>query len=122
MALTKDQIRERLKYVQKDITGTRADYFAAAISERIKRNILGILISGDGTARTITFEKKTEAAAYESIFKSVQIPATGNVWLPVDSNYSLEDPILVLEGGTNIAGTASAGTLPTTIIYYDDEL
>jgi len=123
MGLTRDQIRERLKHVQKDITGTRADYFAAAVPERVKRNILAILVSSDGTDGTITIDKKSEAGAYAEIFKAVQIVAKANVWLPIDSNFSLEDPIVVLEGGTNIAGTASSGrTFPTTIIYYDDEL
>ena len=121
MALTRDQIRERLKYAQLTLSGTMASIFSSDVAERAKRNIVLIWMNGDGTARTVNVEKVKEDDTWDMIFKAVHVPATDDIEIP-KSGFDIENPIIVLEGGTNLSFIASAGTPYVTVVWYDDEL
>jgi len=120
MVLTRDQIRERLKFKDVDIGTTRTKVFDAVVPERVKRNIVAIVLIADATNRTVEIEKLEEdGTTYTMIFDDYNVVANSNAWIP--PQYDLERPIIVLEGGTNLylkATSAIAGT----VIYHDDEL
>lgn len=125
MGLTRDQIRERLKFKDVDIATTRTAVFAAVVPERVKRNIIAIVLIGDGSVRTVEIEKlkdggdPTKDADFTMIFDDYNVPANDNAWIP--PQYDLERPIIVLEGGTNLYLKASSA-IAGTVIYWDDEL
>lgn len=121
MGLTRDQIRERLKYAQLTLSTSRQNIFSSDISEYVKRNIVLIRLNGDGTARTVEIEKVEEDDTYEMIFDGVNVPASTDEEIP-KSGYDIENPVVVLEGGTNLSFIASAGAPEVTVIYWDDEL
>lgn len=121
MGLTRDQIRERLKYAQLTLSTGRANIFSSDVPEEVKRNIVLIRLHGDGTARTVNIEKVEEDDTWEMIFDTLNVPASTDEEIP-KSGYDIENPILVLEGGTNLSFIASAGAPEVTVIYWDDEL
>jgi len=124
MGLTRDQIRERLKYAQLTVSNARQNVFGSDVAERVKRNIVAILIMTDATLRYVEIEKQKEDDTWEMIFDNVPIDvATGPFGLvQLPNNYDIENPIIVLEGGTNLSFIASAGAPEVTVIYWDDEL
>ena len=124
MALTRDQIRERLKYAQLTLSNARQNIFSADVPERVKRNIVAIILMTDATLRYVEIEKQKEDDTWEMIFDNVPVDvATGPFGLvQLPNNYDIENPILVLEGGTNLSFIASAGAPECTVLYWDDEL
>jgi len=126
MGLTRDEIRERLKYAQLTLSDSRQNIFTSDVPERVKRNIVAIYVMTDETLRYVEIEKQLEDDTWEMIFDNVPIDvATGNeqgmVQLP-KGHVNIEDPIVVLEGGTNLSFIASAGAPEVTVLYWDDEL
>jgi len=126
MALTRDQIRERLLYAQLTLSGSDQNIFSSDVAERVKRNIVAIFIMTDATLRYVEISKVKEDDTLDMIFDNVPIDiATGNeqgmVQIP-KGHYDIEDPILVLEGGTNLSFKASGGVPEVTVLYWDDEL
>jgi len=125
MALTRDQVRERLKYSQLTLSNSRQNIWSSDIPERTKRNIVAIYIMTDATLRYVEIEKVKEDDTWDMIFDNVPIDvATGNeqgmVQIP-KGHYDIEDPILVLEGGTNLSFISSLGAPEVTVIYWDDQ-
>lgn len=126
MGLTRDQIRERLKYAQLTVSNARQNLFSSDIPEEVKRNIVAIFLNTDATLRYVEIEKVEEDDTWEMIFDNVSVDvATGNLGgitqLPKGA-YDIENPIIVLEGGTNLSFIAGAGAPEVTVIYWDDEL
>ena len=120
MVLTRDQIRERLKFKDVDIATTRTKVFAAVVPKRVKRNIVAIVLIADATNRTVEIEKLEEdGTTYTMIFDDYNVVANSNAWIP--PQYDLERPIIVLEGGTNLYLKATAA-IAGAVIYHDDEL
>jgi len=124
MALTRDQIRERLKYAQLTLSTSRQNIWASDIPERVKRNVVAIILTTDATLRYVEIEKVLEDDTYSMILDNVPVDVgTGvNGIVPMPHNYDIENPILVLEGGTNLSFISSAGAPEVTVIYWDDEL
>ena len=125
---------ERLSYAQLTISNTRQYFFAEDttpddVPERMMRNIVAIIIFGDGTtSRTVEIEKLKDGHAevpieadFDMIFDNVPVPPAGVVQLP-PADYDIENPIVVLEGGSNISAIADAGSPEATLIYWDTEL
>ena len=113
---------ERLSYAQLTIGTSRANFFADDVPEGVMRNILGILLFGDGTAsRTVEIEKVEEDDTYDMIFDNIPVPPAAVVPLP-PADYDIENPIVVLEGGTNLSAVASAGAPEATVIFWDTEI
>ena len=124
--LTKQEIRDRLRYAQLTIGTSRANFFAEDIPERKMRYIVAIFIFGDATAtRLVEIEKLKDghadppvAADYDMIFDNIGVAPTEKIQLPKDK-YDIEDPIITLEGGANLAAVADAGAPEATVIYWD---
>jgi len=113
---------ERLSYAQLTIGSSRANFFASDVPERVMRNIVAIILFGDGTAsRTVEIEKVKEDDTYDMIFDNIPVPPAGVVPLPPEG-YDIENAIVVLEGGTNISAIANAGAPEVTLIYWDTEI
>ena len=122
MVLTKEEIRERLQTDSVTITTSRTA-LTAAVPESKMRYIVAIILIGDGNAsRTVDIEKLEEdGSTYTMKFNDVPVAPADVRQLPTD--YDIENPILVLEGGTRPYGTVSAGSgLNATIVYWDSEI
>jgi hypothetical protein len=122
MVLTKEEIRERLQTDSVTITTSRTA-LTAAVPESKMRYIVAIILIGDGTAsRTVDIEKLEEdGSTYTMKFNDVPVAPADVRQLPTD--YDIENPILVLEGGTRPYGTVSAGDgLNATIVYWDSDV
>jgi len=103
-----------------NIGTSRTAVFGTVVPERIKRNILAIVLISDGTDRTVEIEKLEEdGTTYTMIFDDYRTGTT-NSWIP-PSGFDIENPVILLEGGTNLYLKASSA-IPATVIYYDDEL
>ena len=114
--LTNIEIAQRLKFAYKQATTSRADVFSSAVPSGKTRNIVWILLSGDGSnASKVTIEKKDKNGSY-STFIAPHVAASGNTQIGSDN---LQNPVITLASGENIAITASAGTPDVTIVYWD---
>ena len=119
MPLTREQIMERLEYKSLSLTTSRQNFFSSDVPEKVIRYIVAIFIIGDGSAsRTVDIEKVKEDDTYDMIFNDVPI-APSDV-RPIPPSYDIENPIIKLNGGTNLSAVANAGTPKVTIIYWDD--
>lgn len=124
-----ESIIDKLRVKSVDIGTSRTKAFSAGeyhmddtadiIDENKTRCIVLILLIGDGSgSRTVTIEKLEEdGTTYTEKFKNVPI-APADV-RPIPPTYDPQKPILVLEGGTNLYLTASAGSPYATIVYWD---
>ena len=124
--LTKQEIRDRLRPAQLTIGTSRANFFTDDIPERKIRYIVAIFFFGDATAtRTVEIEKVKEDDTYEMVFDNIGVAPTEKVQLPKDQ-YNIEEPIIVLEGGTNLSAVADAEATPpaleATAIYWDNDI
>lgn len=120
--LTKEEIRERIRYAQLTIGTSRANFWSDDVPERKIRYVVAIFIFGDATAtRLVEIEKVKEDDTYEMIFDNIGVAPTEKVPIPKDQ-YNIEDPILVLEGGTNLSAVADAGAPEATVIYWDSDI
>jgi len=82
-----------------------------------------LIFTGDGTAsRTIDVEKLEEdGSTYTMKFEDIPVGPSQIQRIP-NTGYDIENPIMVLEGGSRPYATASGGTPKCTIIYWDDEI
>ena len=121
--VTLDQIRERLKYLQKWITtiGT-TDLFSSNVPEKAMRYVVAVFLQAKDTTAVVSIKKKTEAGAYEVIFPEVNVAVSEIKAIP-PQGYNLEHPVIALEGGTNLAAELVSGTSASvTVIYWDSEV
>jgi len=117
--IPKETIRERLRYKQKWVTTSITNIFDSNVPEDKLRNIVKIIICGDGQAdRTLTLYKRKEDGSYEVIIENIHVAAPEVKELP-SGYYDIEYPLIVLEGGTNLAGKVSGNSLSVTVIYWD---
>jgi len=101
----------------------------AAVPDRKMRFIVKMVLHGDGvTSRTVDIEKlkkdgtPTVDADFTMKFNDVPV-APADVRNIPEGSYDLENPILVLEGGTRPYGRVSAGAgLNVTTIYWDNDV
>ena len=119
----KNIIRQRLRHVYKEITTTtETDIFSSNVPEHKMRNIVKIILEGNGSSTAVvTISKKKEDGTYEVIIPNINVAAPEHKEIP--QSYSIEDPIIVLEGGTNLAAKLVSGTsVHLTVIYWDSEV
>lgn len=119
MRLTKAELRERVQTEQKWITTSRTDLFNS-VPERKIRYVVAIVMSGDSAVRRARIEKLEEdGTTYTAKFDKVPVPADD---IQVLGNYNIEDPLMVLEGGTKLVGSVDGNSISVTTIYYDDDI
>lgn len=130
--LTKEEIWDRLRVKSVWITPTRTPFFVAAeahmhatlntLAEQYRRYIIMLLFQGNAiTAQSATVEKLEEDGTYTMKFSDIQIQASAMPQIP-NGGYSIEDPIMSLEGGTNLYGTVNGNSNNLSIIYWDSEI
>jgi len=122
MKLTKQEIRDRLKYEQKWITTSNTNIFASDVDEYKIRYIVKIILIGDqSTTRVAEISKKLEAGSYDTFIPNINVVASEKKEIP-EGSYDIEDPIITLEGGTNLAGKVSGNSISMTVIYWDNDI
>jgi hypothetical protein len=122
MKLTKQEIRDRLKYEQKWITTSNTNIFASDVDEYKIRYIVKIILTGDqSTTRVAEISKKLEAGSYDTFIPNINVVASEKKEIP-EGSYDIEDPIITLEGGTNLAGKVSGNSISMTVIYWDNDI
>lgn len=98
-----------------------ANAWSSDISENTIRNIVGMWMVGDNTGdRRVTIEKVEEDDTTTDKFPSIPVATDG--FVAVHTTYDLFNPILRLEGGTNLKGTVDGGTGVDVILNYWDEI
>ena len=116
--ISKEDIREKLKFAQKWITTTTTDIFSSNVPEDTMRYIIKLIITGDQvTTRVVEIKKKKEDGTYVTIIPNITVAATETEEIP--KFHDLESPIITLEGGTNLAGVVSGNSVSVTVIYWD---
>lgn len=120
--MDREIIRQRLKFAQRQVTTTITDIFGSNVPESKIRYVVKIIVTGDQvTTRVLTLYKKKEDGTYEVFVPNISVPAPGYKEIP-EGGISLEDPILTLEGGTNIAGRVDGNSLSVTVVYWDNDV
>lgn len=120
--ISREIIMERLKTANVTV-GTSRTPLTAAVGEAYMRNVVDIVIVGDGeTSRTVTIEVLQEdGTTYTAKYTSIPVAPSEIVHL--NPNPDIENPIMVLEGGTRPYGTVNAGSgVNVTIIYWDNDV
>jgi len=120
MGLTKQEIRDRLKLTSVWLTTSRTPFFAAVPEDRF-RYIVAIWLNGNRqVTEDVTIEKLKEDGTYEEKFSPIPVAPADFRQIP-EGSYSLEDPIIALEGGTRLYGKTSGISLNAEVAYWDSE-
>jgi len=126
LVLQKENIWTRLKtestWVMPTNISSRTALFAA-VAQRQFRYVVGVWISGNKQVNvTIEFEKslETDPVTYETKWSPISVAPADFRQIPKGS-YSITDPIVTFEGGTQFFGkTDVAGhSLNVTVDYWD---
>jgi len=127
MVLGKEEIWERLRVESKWITSSDpsnpTDFFASNVAERKFRFIVAIWVPGNLVQLTrIQIFKKKEDGTYDE--KWSPIPVAPADFRQIPKGYSIEDPILGLEGGTNLAASVdiAGNSLNMSVAYWDSDI
>jgi len=118
--IPREVVIERLGYAQITVGTSDTNFFSSDVPERKMRNIVAIFLIGDGTSRTVDIKKVKEDDTTDTIFDGVPVPPADIV--PIPEKHDIMNPIIVLEGGTNLAAVASAGAPTATLIYWDNDV
>jgi hypothetical protein len=123
--VTKDEIREKLKTVEAQVT-TDWTAIGGAVDDDAFRYIVALWINGDMQAtRTIAFSKLAKGGTVptnlSALWDPIPIAPADFRQIPMGS-YSIEDPIAVLEGGTRLYGKVDGNSVSVTINYWDSEI
>lgn len=115
----KREVLERIQTVPATIKTAITDIFASPVPSDKIRYVFSIHLFGDGiNQQKVDILKKEIDGSYTPKFTGVNLAATGNFDL---GKGDPERPIIVLEGGTNLAGKSSVANITATILYWDDE-
>lgn len=118
--MDRSQILERLRVAQITVGTSETDFFSSNVPENTMRYVVAIILNGDGSStRTVTIYKKSENGSYSTLVDKWAIAPTDTKMLP-PNQYDVENPLFVLEGGTNIAAKTDGGAPSATLIYWDD--
>lgn len=125
MVLTKDDIRGRLitksVWITSDTPATPTDFFAANVPEGNMRFIVALFLPGQmiNTVRMQIMEKK-EDGTYEIKFCPIPVAPADFRQIP-EGSYSIEDPVLKLAGGENLAASIDTigSSLNLSLTYWD---
>lgn len=132
MVLTKEEIWERIRVKSVWLTEQRTPLFASTddhmggtvalptLTERYIRYIVSLLFQGNAiVAQSGSIEKYEEAGTYTMKWSDIQIAPASMPQIP-EGSYSLEDPIISIEGGTNLYGHVNGNSINLTVTYWDD--
>lgn len=121
MVLTKEEIREIIRNYEVWLTEDRVAMLPAVVDESRNRFIVQITFTGDQQVnRTADIEKLEEDASYTMKFSNIPIAPAAMVNLA--PNEDIEQPILVMHGGSQLYGSVSGNSLQVMTRYWDDEV
>jgi len=120
--MDKKLIRQKIRHKQKWIGTTYTKVFDSNVPESKLRYVVKIIITGDqSSTRVLNLYKVKEDGSYEDFIPNINVAAPEYKEIP-EGSYDIENPIITLEGGTNLAGMiASGNTLSITVIYWDND-
>jgi len=132
MVLTKQEIWDRIRVKSVWLTSARTPFFEAGeehmsttadtLAERYIRYIVCLLFQGNAiTAQSAKIEKIDEDGDYIVKWSDIQIQPSAMPQIPQGS-YNIEDPIISLEGGTNLYGHVNGNSINLSITYWDNEV
>lgn len=124
----KSQIRGKLETESTWITSTDptapTDVFSSDVDEDQMRYIVLVYVPGQmSESVTIELLQKEEDGSYSTKFCPIPVAPADTKQLP-EGSYSIEDPVVVLEGGTNLSGAVdvTGSSLNVTVNYWDHEV
>ena len=129
MVLGKEEIWERIRVKSVWLMPARTPFFVAGeehmqavanvLVERYMRYIISMLFQGNAIVhQSAKIEKYKEDGTYEVNWSDVQIAPAAMPQIP-EGAYDIENPIIVLEGGTNLYGHVNSNSINLTITYWD---
>ena len=123
MPIDRRKIMEILQTEAKVVGTSDTDIISSNVPEKTFRYIVRIDLIGDGVAsRTVDIKYKDESGNYTTKFPMIPVPPADVRQIPQGS-WDIENPILVLEGGTNLAGKVNAGAgVSLVVTWWDDEV
>lgn len=136
--LTKEEIWDRIRVKSVWLMPTRTPFFVAGeehmkaasnhLQEQYRRYIVYLLFQGNAiAAQSANVEKlgddadPTLDASFTMKWSDIQIQPSAMPQIP-DGAYSITDPIISLEGGTNLYGRVNGNSINLSIIYWDSEV
>lgn len=135
--LTKEEIWDRIRVKSVWLMPTRTPFFVAGeehmkatnhLQEQYRRYIVCLLFQGNAiTAQSAKLEQlgddadPTLNASFTMKWSDIQIQPSAMPQIP-DGAYSITDPIISLEGGTNLYGTVNGNSINATVTYWDSEV
>ena len=121
MVLDKEELRQRVRIQDVWLGIARTAMLAAAVPEGKMRFVLMITLTGDTQQnRNVQIEKLEEDASYTMKWSNVPVAAAAMVHIM--PNYDIEQPVIVLQGGSNLYGRVSGNSLQSIVHYIDDEI
>jgi len=134
LILTKQEIRDRIRVKSVWLMPSRTPFFASTdehmggtaatptLTERYIRYIVSLLFQGNAIkAQSAKIEKYEEDGSYTVKWSDIQIQPSAMPQIP-EGSYNIEDPIIVLEGGTNLYGHVNGNSINLTITYWDNDV
>lgn len=120
MVLTKEEIRERIRIVDTWILNARTALFPAVVPENRMRYVVLMTLTGNQQANAqVNIEKLEEdGATYTMKFSNIPVAPAGLVNQPL--NYDIEQPLIALQGGSNLYGRVTGTSLQGILHYWDD--
>ena len=134
MVLSKEEIWDRLRMKSVWLMPARTPFFVAGeehmlaagaadtLAEQYMRYIVMLLFQGNAiVAQSANIEQIDEDGNYDMKISDVQIQPAAMPQIP-NGGYSITDPIMAIEGGTNLYGRVNGNSINLSIIYWDNEL
>lgn len=112
--------KDKIKFAKKNATSSYVNFFSSDVPDDRRRYILKFMIKGTGSADTLTIAK-VERDDSQTEFFDKYVNANTNIETPTGAP-DPEKPLLVLEGGTNLALKSGGQAISVTVIYYDNEI
>ena len=113
--------KEKLHVISGLLRDLETPVFPYPVEPSHIRYVVSIMLVGDGAAsRTVDIYKiYPEEEVFEKKIPMVPIAPADMKMIP--DKIDLENPVMVLEGGSNLAGVVNAGTgISIAVWYYDD--
>lgn len=134
MVLTKQELWERIQVKSVWLMPTRTPFFsstddhmggtalAPVLTERFIRYIVCLLFQGNAIVhQSAKVEKYKEDGTYEVKWSDIQVAPAAMPQIP-EGSYDIENPIISMEGGTNLYGHVNGNSINLTITYWDNDL
>lgn len=111
----KETIRERLRIRQVVATASGVSLFTDAVPSNKIRYIIALVATASSND-TLSISKGAT-----TLFADIPVQSTAVTQLPQGA-YSIEDPVITLEGGANLTLTTGTGEVNVSVIYWDNDV